>query len=148
MSTLTTCLWLDGQAEAAYHFYLSVFPQATGGRMYRPTPEGPVLTAELTLQGQPFMLLNGGPMYQLTPATSFIIHCANQAEVDHFWAHLAEGGQPMACGWVTDRFGVTWQVVPTRLLELLMGPDTARAARVHQQMLTMQKLDIAPLENA
>lgn len=153
MQSITPFLWFNDQAEAAMNFYVSVFRNSRilGVRRYGeagPGPKGSVMTASFVLDGQEFMALNGGPHYGFTPATSFFIRCETQDEVDHFWSKLGDGGQPMPCGWVTDRFGVTWQVVPTILEQLLEDKDPARAGRVMQAMLTMSKLDIAALKRA
>lgn len=153
MQSITPFLWFNDQAEAAMNFYVSVFRNSRilGVRRYGeagPGPKGSVMTASFVLDGQEFMALNGGPHYSFTPATSFFIRCETQDEVDHFWSKLGDGGQPMPCGWVTDRFGVTWQVVPTILEQLLEDKDPARAGRVMQAMLTMSKLDIAALKRA
>jgi predicted 3-demethylubiquinone-9 3-methyltransferase (glyoxalase superfamily) len=147
------CLWFDGQAEQAAELYTSIFPNSgvTGVSRYGPdTPgtEGAVMTVEFTLDGQPYVGLNGGPLYSFTEAISFQIPCADQDEVDHYWEGLVEGGEESQCGWLKDRFGVSWQVVPTRLPELLSDPDPGRAQRAMQAMLKMQKLDIAELERA
>ena len=151
--TLTTCLWFDSQGEEAAAFYASIFPDSKIGRISRygeagPGPAGTAMTVEFELSGQPFVALNGGPQYSFTPAISFQIPCADQAEVDYYWDRLSDGGQEVACGWVTDRFGVSWQVVPTVLPELLGGPDPEAAQRATAAMLSMVKLDIAALQQA
>ncbi len=148
-----TCLWFDDQGEEAAHFYMSVFKDSRLGRVHRyteagPGPQGAVATVEFELNGQKFLALNGGPQYSFTPATSLVIECADQAEVDYYWERLAEGGQEIACGWVQDKFGFCWQVVPTVLLDMITDPDAAKAARAMAAMLTMTKLDIAELERA
>lgn len=150
---LRTCLWFDTNADEAVDLYLSVFKDAkrTSHSTYgkdMPMPEGTTLTIEFELLGTPFMALNGGPEFTFTPAVSFMIPCADQTEVDHYWDRLGEGGEPMRCGWLRDRFGVAWQVVPTRLMELLGDPDPQRAARAMQAMMQMVKFDIAGLEAA
>jgi predicted 3-demethylubiquinone-9 3-methyltransferase (glyoxalase superfamily) len=152
MPTITPCLWFDGAAEDAANHYVSIFPNSriTGVSRYNdavPSKAGKVLTVEFELDGQPFQGLNGGPQYEFTPALSLSIDCADQAEVDHYWSHLSDGGEELPCGWVTDRYGVPWQVVPRRLPELLTeGGETAK--RVMECMFTMKKLDVAALEEA
>jgi predicted 3-demethylubiquinone-9 3-methyltransferase (glyoxalase superfamily) len=151
---LTTCLWFDTQAEEAATYYTSIFPGARLGPVSRygeggPRPAGLVITAEFELNGQRFVALNGGPQYTFTEAISFQIPCADQAEVDYYWDRLtADGGQPGPCGWLKDKFGVSWQVIPAVLGSLLGDPDPAKAARATQAMLAMGKLDIAALERA
>jgi predicted 3-demethylubiquinone-9 3-methyltransferase (glyoxalase superfamily) len=148
------CLWFDEQAEEAAEFYTSVFSDAKilsvshyGPDM--PKPEGTVLTVSFSLDGQEYLALNGGPDYTFTPAISFQIMCADQDEVDHYWDGLtADGGQPGPCGWLTDRFGVSWQVVPTVLPELMNDPDPGRAGRAAQAMMSMGKIEIAELRRA
>ena len=152
MPTITPCLWFDGTAKEAADHYVSIFPNSriTGVSHYTdadPKKAGNVLTVEFELDGQPFQGLNGGPQYEFTPALSLSIDCADQAEVDHYWTHLSDGGQELPCGWVTDRFGVPWQVVPRRLPELIaQGGETAK--RVMECMYTMKKIDVAAIEEA
>lgn len=154
MQKLTTFLWFDGQAEQAAAFYLSVFPKAKAGKVLRwgdvgPGPKGSVLTADFEIDGQQFSCLNGGPEYRFTPAVSFMIPCETQQEVDDYWNKLlAGGGQPSACGWLTDRFGVSWQVTPVGLQEMLMDKDPAKANRVMEAMMKMVKLDLPTLKKA
>ncbi|MCX2924014.1 VOC family protein [Streptomyces sp. NEAU-W12] len=150
----TTCLWYDGRAEEAADFYVSVFKDSGVGRTLRyteagPGPEGSVLTVDFTANGQRFVALNGGPEFRFTEAISLQIECADQGEVDFYWDKLVEGGgEHGPCGWLKDRFGVSWQVVPTRLTELIADPDPRKAARAMKAMRAMGKLDIAALENA
>jgi predicted 3-demethylubiquinone-9 3-methyltransferase (glyoxalase superfamily) len=150
----TTCLWFDTQAEEAAQFYTSVFRDARMGPVSGyteagPRPAGMVITAEFELNGQKFLALNGGPEFTFTEAISFQIPCADQDEVDYYWDRLtADGGQPGPCGWLKDRFGLSWQVVPTVLASLLGDPDPEKATRANQAMLSMGKLDIAELERA
>jgi predicted 3-demethylubiquinone-9 3-methyltransferase (glyoxalase superfamily) len=150
----TTCLWFDTQAEEAAQFYTSVFKDARMDRVSRygeagPRPAGMVMTAEFELYGQKFLALNGGPEFTFTEAISFQIPCADQDEVDYYWDRLtADGGQPGPCGWLKDRFGLSWQVVPTVLPSLLSDPDPEKATRANRAMLSMGKLDIAELERA
>jgi predicted 3-demethylubiquinone-9 3-methyltransferase (glyoxalase superfamily) len=151
---LTTCLWFDTQAEEAATYYTTIFPGAKLGNVSRfgeggPRPAGMVITAEFEINGQRFVALNGGPEYSFTEAVSFQIPCADQAEVDYYWDRLtADGGQPGPCGWLKDKFGVSWQVIPAVLGSLLGDPDPEKAARATQAMLSMGKLDIAALERA
>jgi predicted 3-demethylubiquinone-9 3-methyltransferase (glyoxalase superfamily) len=150
---LTTCLWFDGKLDEALAYYLTVFPDSniTSSSRYpdsEPGVPGPVLVATVDLLGQEVMFLNGGPHYKLTPAASLVISCTSQAEVDHYWDLLLVGGEPSQCGWLTDQFGVSWQIVPTRLGELMSDPDPAKSGRTMQAMLGMVKLDIAGLEAA
>lgn len=153
MPPLTTCLWFDGNADDAVDHYISIFPNSRRVRESvngpdMPGPEGETLTVDFELDGKPFLALNGGPQHAFTPAVSFVIGCESQDEVDYYWEHLLEGGQPVACGWLTDRFGVSWQVVPNRLVDLISGADRERANRVLQAMMKMVKLDLAELEAA
>jgi predicted 3-demethylubiquinone-9 3-methyltransferase (glyoxalase superfamily) len=149
------CLWFNNQAEEAARLYTRVFPDSridSVDRAPADTPSGPkgmVLTVNFTLSGQPFVALNGGPEFEFNEAVSFVIDCTDQAEVDYYWDELIEGGGSASmCGWLKDRFGVSWQVVPQRLRELLGGPDPAGAERATRAMLQMQKLEIAELEAA
>ncbi|GAB2969966.1 VOC family protein [Streptomyces pseudoechinosporeus] len=150
----TTCLWFDGQAEEAADFYVSVFKNSKLGRVLRytkagPGPAGTVVTVEFVANGQKFVALNGGPEFKFNEAISFEIRCDDQDEVDFYWNKLTEGGgQEGPCGWLKDRFGVSWQVVPSRFLELIGDPDEERAARAMAAMMKMSKLDIATLEKA
>ncbi|MGV9246291.1 VOC family protein [Streptomyces sp. NPDC003710] len=150
----TTCLWFDGQAEEAADFYVSVFKNSRLGRVGRytdagPGPAGSVMAVEFVANGQKFVALNGGPQFTFSEAISFQIFCDDQDEVDHYWNRLTEGGgEPGPCGWLKDRYGLSWQVVPARLIELISDPDPEKAARTTQVMMTMSKLDIAALERA
>lgn len=149
MQKITPFLWFDGRAEEAMNFYTSVFKNAKVGNIMRQGPDGPVFSVTFNLEGQEFMALNAGPMYKFTPAISFFIDCKDQEEVDYYWDRLLEGGKPDRCGWLTDKFGLSWQVVPSILGELLHGGgDPAKAQRVMQAMLGMVKLDIEGLRNA
>jgi len=153
MQKMSTCLWFDGQAEEAMNFYLSIFENPKMLEVLRwgdvgPGPKGSVLTCTFELDGQTFIALNGGPHYQFTPAISLVVNCETQAEVDHHWNKLLEGGQAVQCGWLTDRFGISWQIVPTLLPKLLMDKDSAKANRVMAAMMQMVKLDIAGLQQA
>jgi predicted 3-demethylubiquinone-9 3-methyltransferase (glyoxalase superfamily) len=149
----TACLWFDTEGEDAARFYTSVFPSSRIVEIARygeagPRAEGTVMVVSFELDGQPFTALNGGPEFRFSEAVSFQIECADQAEVDHYWEALSEGGEQGPCGWLKDRFGLSWQVVPLRLLELLRDPDAARAQRVMKAMLGMGKIEIAQLEEA
>ncbi len=153
MQKVTPCLWFDGQAEEAAQFYTALFPDSRIGKVVRygeagPGPPGSVVTVSFELFGQEFTGLNGGPMFTFSEAVSFAIHCEAQGEVDRYWDALTEGGEEQPCGWLKDRFGLSWQVVPTMLPELLSDPDPARAQRATEAMLQMKKLDIAALQKA
>jgi len=157
MSTLATCLWFDSQAEEASRFYVDTFTRLGRPASIRETsrhteggarPAGSALVVGFTLDGQSFMVLNGGPHFTFSPAISLAVTCRDQAEVDAFWDALCEGGgSPGRCGWLTDRFGLSWQVVPSVLPELMRG-DPDRAARVMRALMGMSKLEIAALERA
>jgi predicted 3-demethylubiquinone-9 3-methyltransferase (glyoxalase superfamily) len=157
MQKIVPFLWFVDNAEEAIEFYTSVFKDAKVIDVPKlpenvPGPKGKVVMATIELLGQRFLLLNGGNVEGFTsfsPATSFVILCEDQAEVDHYWEKLpAQGGKTNVCGWLTDKFGITWQVTPTRLTELMTDPDTAKAARVADAMMKMTKIDIAELERA
>ncbi len=154
MQRVTPCLWFDGDAEAAAERYIALVPDSRIVRVTRAkaeTPSGPAgmaLTVEFILAGSEFLALNGGPMYRFTEAVSFQISCEDQAEVDRLWDALSNGGTPGRCGWLKDRWGLSWQIVPRRLPQLIGGSDPVRAQRAMQAMLTMQKIDIAALERA
>jgi predicted 3-demethylubiquinone-9 3-methyltransferase (glyoxalase superfamily) len=150
---LVTCLWFDTQGEDAARYYTSIFPNAKLGKITRygpagPRPEGTVMTVGFELMGQEFVALNGGPEFTFNEAISFQVLCENQAEVDKYWETLSDGGEQGPCGWVRDRFGVSWQVVPTALPRLLEQPDPEKAQRVMQAMMGMKKLVIEELEQA
>lgn len=150
---ITPCLWFDDQAEVAAKFYVSVFKNSEILDISRfgdagPRPAGMAMTASFRLDGQEFLALNGGPEFKFTEAISFSIDCASQKEVDYFWEKLSEGGEPGPCGWLKDKFGLSWQVVPAILPKLLQDEDHERANRVMQAMLQMSKIDIAKLERA
>jgi predicted 3-demethylubiquinone-9 3-methyltransferase (glyoxalase superfamily) len=153
MSGISTFLWFDDQALEAAQFYVSVFPDSrlTGDTVLddrRPEGRGTVTVVTFELSGRPFTALNGGPMFTFTPAISFVVDCADQAEVDYYWDRLTDGGEEGRCGWLVDRFGVSWQVVPRALGGLLGGPDPAGAARATEAMLQMSRFDIAALQAA
>jgi len=153
MQKISPFLWFDGDAEEAANLYTSVFEdsEVTDTTRYpegSPGPAGEVMSVTFRLQGQEFMALNGGPEYTFTPAISFFVNCEDQDEVDRLWKLLSDGGEPGPCGWLTDRFGVSWQIIPTILGELLSGPDGERSQRVMGAMLQMSKLDIQALKDA
>lgn len=154
MQKITPFLWFDGQADQAARFYVSLFPDSRIERVNRSpvdTPSGPagmVLTVEFMLAGTRFIALNGGPMYSFTEAVSFQIACADQGEVDRLWSALSDGGSESHCGWLKDRWGLSWQVVPTRLHQLLADPDPGRSRRAAEAMLKMKKINIAEMERA
>lgn len=151
MNRITPCLWFDGDAEAAARFYCGLFSDARMITPQSPTPEGsagPVMVV-WEMNGQHVQGLNGGPSYKLSPAFSFSVEVDGQTEVDHYWnALLADGGRESMCGWLEDRFGVSWQIVPVQLLQLLGDPDPAKAQRVTEAMLKMKKIVVADLEAA
>lgn len=149
----TICLWFDTEAEEAARFYTGIFKDSSLGTVAHytdvgPRPAGMVMTAEFQLNGQRLMALNGGPGTSFNQAVSLMIPCADQAEVDHYWDRLTDGGQEVACGWVTDRYGLSWQVVPTRMFELMRDSESAGGKRAMAAMMQMKKLDIAALEAA
>ena len=153
MQRISTCLWFNDQAEQAVAFYIRLFPNSQILRTTyylegTPVPAGSVLTIQFTLDGTEFLALNGGPAFTFSPAVSMVAYCDTQEEVDRLWASLAEGGQHGQCGWLTDRFGVSWQVVPRQLLALLNTPDRAASQRAFRAMMAMTKLDIAVMERA
>ena len=153
MSAITPFLWFASGAEEAVAFYVDLFDDARVVSTLRypadsPGEEGTVMTVDFELRGQAFTALNGGPVYSFTPAVSFVVSCETQEEIDRFWAAFEDGGTPTQCGWIDDRFGVTWQVVPAHLLDWIGGPDEEGRNRATQAMLGMVKLDIAALEAA
>jgi predicted 3-demethylubiquinone-9 3-methyltransferase (glyoxalase superfamily) len=153
MPRITPNLWFDTQSEEAAKFYVSVFPNSEIRTVsyYNeagPRPAGMVLTVDFVLDGQEFTAINGGPDFTFDEAVSFLINCADQAEVDYYWAALSEGGEEGPCGWVKDRYGLSWQVVPEGMVELLTDPDPGRAQRAMQCMLGMKKLDLAAIRAA
>jgi predicted 3-demethylubiquinone-9 3-methyltransferase (glyoxalase superfamily) len=153
MQKITPCLWFDTEGEEAARFYTSVFPNSRVVDVARygaagPRPEGTVMTVSFELDGQKFVALNGGPEFTFSEAISFQVLCETQDEVDRFWSTLSEDGEEGPCGWLKDRFGVSWQIVPTVLPELLGDPDPETSQRVMQAMLTMRKIEIDALERA
>jgi predicted 3-demethylubiquinone-9 3-methyltransferase (glyoxalase superfamily) len=147
MPRITPFLWFDGQAEEAMHFYVSVFARSRVLSV-TPGPDGKVMSVSFELEGQPFHALNGGPHYPFTPAISLFVSCETQEEVDALWEKLSEGGSPERCGWLKDRYGLSWQVIPAALGRLIGDPDRARAGRAMNAMLQMSRIDIAELELA
>ena len=150
---ITPFLWFDHEAEEAANFYTSVFKNSKVESVTRygeagPGPKGSVMTAAFELEGQKFTALNGGPSFKFTEAISFVVHCETQQEVDHYWENLSEGGKEVQCGWLKDKFGLSWQIVPNALIEILKGNDAARSQRVMQAMFQMKKIDIARLEDS
>jgi predicted 3-demethylubiquinone-9 3-methyltransferase (glyoxalase superfamily) len=153
MKGTTPFLWFDDQAEEAARFYTSLFPNSKIGDVTHhgeafPGKDGTVMTVDFELDGQEFVALNGGPQYRFTEAVSFVVNCETQDEVDEFWEKLSEGGEQGPCGWLKDKYGLSWQVVPTMLGELIRDPDPAKSNRVMAAMLQMGKIEIEPLRRA
>ena len=154
MQKITPFLWFDTQAEEAARFYTSVFPDSSIDEISRygesgPGPAGSVMVVSFTLVGQRYTALNGGPHFAFNQAVSFVVNCESQEEVDRYWdALLADGGKPIQCGWLTDKFGLPWQITPTVLVELLSDPDAAKSQRVMKAMMEMVKIDIPTLQRA
>jgi predicted 3-demethylubiquinone-9 3-methyltransferase (glyoxalase superfamily) len=153
MQKISPFLWFDNQAEEAMHFYVSIFKQSKVGHIVRygdagPGPNGSVMTASFELDGQQFTALNGGPRFKFTEAISFVVDCQDQAEVDDLWDRLSEGGEKGPCGWLKDKFGLSWQIVPSVLIELISDPDRQKSRRVMEAMLQMSKIDVAKLQAA
>ena len=150
---ITPFLWFDNQAEEAMNFYISIFKNSKVGSVSRygdagPGPKGQVMVATFQLEGQEFMALNGGPHFKFTEAISLLVHCETQEEVDYFWEKLSEGGQESQCGWLKDRFGLSWQIVPTVLGKLMTDKDPEKSNRVMRAMLQMTKIEIQKLKDA
>jgi len=153
MQKITPFLWFDNQAEEAVKFYTSIFKNSKVGTVARygesgPGPAGSVMTASFELEGQQFVALNGGPIFKFTEAISFVVNCESQQEIDYYWDNLLKGGTPSQCGWLKDKFGLSWQIVPTALSRLVSSKDAEKSKRVVQAMLKMVKLDIKKLEEA
>ena len=153
MDKITPCLWFDTEGEEAARFYTSVFPNSRVIDVARygeagPRPEGTVMTVSFELDGRSFVALNGGPEFTFSEAISFQVSCESQDEVDTYWSTLSDGGEEGPCGWLKDKFGVSWQIVPTRLIELLGDPDAEKSQRVMRTMLSMKKIEIDALERA
>jgi predicted 3-demethylubiquinone-9 3-methyltransferase (glyoxalase superfamily) len=153
MQKITPFLWFDNQAEEAANFYVSIFKNSKIKHIARygdagPGPKGSVMVVSFELDGVQFTALNGGPRFKFTEAVSFVVDCKSQEEVDHFWDKLSAGGQTQQCGWLKDKYGLSWQIVPTVLMELASDPDAAKSNRVMQAMMQMTKIDIAKLQQA
>jgi predicted 3-demethylubiquinone-9 3-methyltransferase (glyoxalase superfamily) len=153
MQKITPFLWFDGKAEEAMNFYVSIFKNSKIGRVTRygdggPGPKGSVMSASFQLEGQGFLALNGGPQFTFTPAISFFVNCETQQEVDELWDKLSEGGKKERCGWLKDKYGLSWQIIPSALSKLLGDADPVKAKRVMMAMLQMDKIDIAGLQRA
>ncbi|MEW5709476.1 MAG: VOC family protein [Pseudomonadota bacterium] len=159
MQRITPCLWFDNEAEEAARFYTSIFRNSRIGRISRygkegheihGRPEGSVMTVEFEIDGHGFIALNGGPVFKFNEAISFQVHCETQEEVDYLWEKLSEDGDPSAqqCGWLKDKYGVSWQIVPTALIEMLLDKDVRRTERIMKAMLQMKKIEIAKLKQA
>ncbi|HEV7219702.1 MAG TPA: VOC family protein [Terriglobales bacterium] len=153
MQKITPFLWFDNQAEEAVNFYVSIFKNSRVGRISRygdagPGPKGSVMVANFQLNGQEFMALNGGPQYKFTEAISFLVNCETQEEVDELWEKLAAGGKEIQCGWLKDKYGLCWQIVPTILLQMLSDKDPQKSQRVMKAMMQMIKIDIKGLQKA
>ncbi|MES2703471.1 MAG: VOC family protein [Bacteroidota bacterium] len=148
MNKITPFLWFNDNAGEAIDLYTSIFKNSKVVNVRRNGADGPVFTGTITLEGQDFMLLNGGPMYSFTPAVSLFVNCETQEEVDYYWEKLSEGGEKSRCGWLKDKFGLSWQIIPSALGRLLGDKDPEKAGRVMQAMMTMGKIDIKGLEEA
>jgi len=148
-----TCLWFDTEAEEAANFYTGIFPGSKLGAIHHyteagPGPAGSVVLVEFELNGQKFSALNGGPEHPFSEAVSIVVRCADQAEVDYYWDRLSDGGREVACGWLTDRYGLSWQIVPAAFFDMIADQDRDAVTRVYRAMFTMTKFDIAALERA
>jgi predicted 3-demethylubiquinone-9 3-methyltransferase (glyoxalase superfamily) len=153
MQKITTFLWFDGKAEEAMRFYVSIFKNSKVGSINRygdagPGPKGTVMVVTFQLDGQEFIALNGGPQFTFSPAISLLVNCETQEEVDSFWEKLSEGGEKQQCGWLKDKYGLSWQIVPTVLGQMMQDKDTEKSQRVMKAMLQMNKIDIARLKQA
>ncbi|MHB8529450.1 MAG: VOC family protein [Caulobacteraceae bacterium] len=153
MAKVHPFLWFDTEAQEAANFYVSVFDNSRIKDIVRygaagPGPEGSVMTVDFEIAGEPFTALNGGPIFKFNESVSFVVECADQAEVDRYWERLSAGGQEVRCGWLKDRYGLSWQIVPVALIELMKDPDPAKARRVTEAMLEMVKIDVAELRRA
>ena len=153
MQKITPFLWFDHEAEEAMHFYASIFKNSKINKVVRygdagPGPKGTVMTADFEIEGQTFTALNGGPLFKFNESVSFVVNCETQAEVDVLWEKLSAGGKTSQCGWLKDKFGLSWQIVPTALPELLSDPEPVKSQRVMRAMLQMTRIDIAKLKEA
>jgi predicted 3-demethylubiquinone-9 3-methyltransferase (glyoxalase superfamily) len=150
---ITPCLWFDSNAEDAVKFYLTVFKNSKKGKVSyygegAPLPKGTILTIEFQIAGQKFLALNGGPYFKFTEAVSFVVNCETQKEIDYYWEKLSKGGTKVQCGWLKDKFGLSWQIVPTLLNELITAKNSEKSSRVFQAIMKMKKLDINALKKA
>jgi predicted 3-demethylubiquinone-9 3-methyltransferase (glyoxalase superfamily) len=155
MQKITPFLWFNGQAEEAANFYVSVFKNSAITKVVKyktgspsPMPEGSLMTISFTIEGVEFTALNGGPEFQFSQATSFVVNCNSQEEVDYYWDKLSEGGETQACGWLKDKYGLAWQITPVKMIEMIADPDPEKGQRVFSAMLQMTKLDLPTLEKA
>lgn len=153
MQKITPFLWFDGKAEEAMNFYVSIFKNSKVGRVARygeagPGPKGTAMSVTFELDGQEFFALNGGPLFSFTPAISFFVNCETQQEVDELWEKLSAGGEKSRCGWLKDKYGLSWQIIPSALGRMLQDKDAAKAKRVMNAMLQMDKIDISRLQQA
>jgi predicted 3-demethylubiquinone-9 3-methyltransferase (glyoxalase superfamily) len=153
MQKIIPFLWFDGKAEEAMHFYVSIFKNSKAGSINRygdagPGPKGTVMVVTFQLDGQEFIALNGGPQFTFSPAISLVVNCETQEEVDAFWEKLSEGGEKQQCGWLKDKYGLSWQIVPTVLGEMMQDKDAEKSQRVMKAMLQMNKIDIGRLKQA
>lgn len=153
MQTITPFLWFDGKAEEAMNFYVSIFKNSKVGSVSRyseggPGPKGSVMSATFQLLGQEFIALNGGPMFTFSPAISFFVNCETQEEVDELWEKLSAGGEKQRCGWLKDKYGLSWQIIPSILGKLLQDKDAQKSSRAMQAMLQMDKIEIKRLQQA
>ena len=153
MQKITPFLWFDGKAEEAMHFYVSIFKNSKAGSITRygdagPGPKGTVMVVTFQLDGQEFIALNGGPQFTFSPAISLVVNCETQEEVDAFWEKLSEGGEKLQCGWLRDKYGLSWQIVPTVLGKMMQDKDAEKSQRVMKAMLQMNKIDIERLKQA
>ncbi|HEY2645362.1 MAG TPA: VOC family protein [Candidatus Acidoferrales bacterium] len=153
MQKITPFLWFDGRAEEAANFYVSIFKNSKIGTVNRygehgPGPKGTVMITTFQIEGQDFIALNGGPQFKFSPAISFVVNCETQEEVNHFWEKLSVGGEVRQCGWLQDKFGISWQIVPTALPKLMSDPDREKTGRVMQALMQMTKIEIKRLEDA
>jgi predicted 3-demethylubiquinone-9 3-methyltransferase (glyoxalase superfamily) len=157
MQQITPFLWFDNDAEEAVNFYTSIFKNSSIGKIAHYTgegakasgqQEGTIMTIEFNLNGQNFTAINGGPIFKFTEAISFVVNCENQEEVDHFWNKLTEGGEEVQCGWLKDKYGLSWQIVPKQLIELVSSPDKSKAEKAMAAMLKMKKINIKEIEAA
>lgn len=147
MQKITPFLWFDGKAEEAANLYISIFKNSSMGKLMR-GPDGKVMSVTFRLEGQEFYALNGGPMFKFSPAISFFVSCKTQEEVDELWEKLSAGGEKQPCGWLKDRYGVSWQIIPTVLGDMLQDQDAEKSKRVMQAMMQMKRIDIKGLQEA